>query len=92
MDTYDRAALLELLDAHGGNDAKTKLTDAEWMQLVAKRHGAWVVVIDEHVVYEGVWLTALGYFLLNIHGGDRVKFVGHTDFVQRRLASALLES
>jgi hypothetical protein len=82
----------EKRERHDYNGAVTALTDVEWMQLVSKRHGAWVVVIDEHVVYEGVWLTALGYFLLNTHAGDRVKLVGHTDFVMRRVASALLES
>lgn len=85
MISYDRAALLEALDAHGGNDAKTKLTEVEWGQLATKKRGAWVVVIDGKAIAEGPWLKMLGYFLINTHAGDRVKMLGHTDFVMRLL-------
>jgi hypothetical protein len=92
VETYDRAALLEQLGAHGGRGGITKLTEAEWAQLATGRHGAWVVVLDDNVIAEGPYLLALGHFFLNTHAGGRVKMVGHTDFVQARLAAALLES
>jgi hypothetical protein len=74
------------------NGAATALSEAEWVKLAARRTGAWVVVIDEHVVYEGRWMLALGNFLINTHAGTHVRMVSHTDFVQQRLVAALLES
>jgi hypothetical protein len=92
VETYDRAALLEQLGAHGGRGGITKLTEAEMAELAMKKRGAWVVVLDDKVIAEGPYLLALGHFFLNTHAGDRVKMVGHTDFVMRRLDAALLES
>jgi hypothetical protein len=69
---------------------KTRLTEAEWVKLAAKRRGAWVLVVDGHVVDEGTWLKMTGQFLLSTHAGTRVKVLSHTDFVSRRLAESLL--
>lgn len=69
---------------------KTKLTEAEWVELAAKRHGMWVLVIDGHVRDEGRWLPMVGQFLLSTHAGDHVKVVSHTDYVTRLVAEAAL--
>jgi hypothetical protein len=93
--TYDRDALCDQLGIRPedrGKGAMTKLTEADWAQLATHRRGAWVVAVDDHCIAEGPYLIALGSFFLNTHAGDRVKMVGHTDFVQARLAAALLES
>lgn len=92
METYDREALLALLGAPAGNDAQTKLAEAEWVKVAAKRHGQYVLVVDGRVRGEGKWLQILGQFLLSTHAGHRVKVVSHTDFVTRRLAECLVVS
>jgi hypothetical protein len=69
---------------------KTKLTEAEWMKLAAKRHGAYLLVIDGEVKEQGGWLKIHGQFLLSTHAGTRVKVVSRTDFVTRRLAECLV--
>jgi hypothetical protein len=74
------------------NGASTALTENELMQLAAKRHGVYVVVLDQKVIAQGPYLLALGHFYLNTHAGDRVSMQSHTDYVQQRLAAALLES
>lgn len=74
------------------NGAVTALSETELMQLAAKRHGAYVVVLDRQVIAQGPYLLALGHFFLNTHSGDRLSMQSHTDYVQRRLAVALLES
>lgn len=74
------------------NGAVTALTENELMKLAARRHGAYVVVLDRKVIAQGPYLLALGHFFLNTHSGDRLLLQSHTDYVQQRLAAALLES
>lgn len=74
------------------NGAVTALTENELTKLAAKRHGAYVVVLDRKVIAQGPYMLALGHFYLNTHSGDRVSMQSHTDYVQQRLAAALLES
>lgn len=73
------------MDAELHEYGKTKLTEAEWVKLAAKRRGAWVLVIDGRVVAEGTWLKMTGQLLLSTHAGQRVKMLSHTDFVKARL-------
>jgi hypothetical protein len=77
---------------HDYNGAATALTENELMKLAAKRHGVFVVVLDRKVIAQGPYLLALGHFYLNTRSGDRVSMQSHTDYVQQRLAAALLES
>lgn len=73
----------------------TALTDAEWMQLAAKRRGAdYVVLVDGKQIAQTNWLTALGHWFLNTKAGERVVMVAaadHQDYV-RRVAEAALVS
>lgn len=92
METYDREALLALLGADGGKNAKTKLTEDKWVKVAAKRHGAYLLIVDGNVRDQGNWLKMCGQFLLSTHAGHRVKVVSHTDFVTRRLAECLVVS
>lgn len=83
METYDREALLQTLGAGGGQGAKTKLTEAEWVGLSTNRHGAYVLVVDGRVETRDNWLLTMGRFSIEDKVGHRVRVMSHTDFVTR---------
>lgn len=87
------------------NGARTALTEAEWVALAAKRHGAYVVIAT--VLYANGPLTAAdqpkpyadAMERFNSHvasgwpkadGHVRVRVTSHTDYVMRLVAEAAL--
>lgn len=84
--TYDREALLDLLGipaADRGKGAKTKLTEAEWVEAASNRHGFFVLVVDHRVETRDNWTRTLGRFTTEDKAGHRVRVMSHTDFVTR---------
>lgn len=69
---------------------KTKLTEAEWVKLADKRHGAYVLVVDDRVMARDNWLRIMGRFATEDKNGHRVRVMSHTDYVMRRVAEAAL--
>ena len=72
------------------NGAVTALTDAGRVALAAKRHGAFVLVVDDRVMARDNWTLILARFAAEDKSGRRVRVMSHTDYVMRQVAEAAL--